>query len=107
MVACGGGGSSDGSCPNDLPDQSECEGDATTYESDVAAIIDTRCVPCHGPGGQQASRDFSTYAGVHGEADAVLRQVYGCRMPPSGVDPLEPEERATILLWLVCGAKEN
>ncbi|HKE14239.1 MAG TPA: hypothetical protein VKB80_05230 [Kofleriaceae bacterium] len=107
MFACGGGGSSDGSCPNDLPDQSECEGDVTNYQDDAAAIIDARCVACHGPGGPEASRDLSTYAGVHGQADAVLRQIYSCRMPPSGVDPLDPEERATLLLWLVCGAKEN
>ena len=103
VVACAGDGGS--SCPNDLP--AECPDPEPMYADEVAPILAERCVPCHGPGGPQASLDFSTYAGVFRQSGAILRQVFQCRMPPDGVAPLEPEERQALLGWLVCGAKDD
>jgi hypothetical protein len=51
------------------PSQSTPSGSASgsttlTYTTDVAPILATDCVRCHGPATQQAGIDLSTYAGV-------------------------------------------
>ena len=103
VLACSGSGAP--SCPNDLP--ASCPDPEPLYGDDVAPILAERCVPCHRPGGPQSSPDFTTYQGVFAQSGAILRQVFSCRMPPGGADPLEPEERETLLAWLACGAKDD
>jgi len=105
LLGCAVSGCGDDSCPNDLPDT--CPDPAPSYQVDIAPIITARCVPCHGPGGPESSHPLDSYTRVFGLRTNVLSQVYGCRMPPSGATPLEPEERQALLEWLVCGSPDN
>jgi hypothetical protein len=67
------------SCPNDLPPAAP---GAPELSGDGRPIINLRCVTCHSPGGQEASRPLQTYSQVYSERSAVLNQVYACNMPP-------------------------
>jgi hypothetical protein len=104
LLACGGPRTNE-SCPNDLPPS--CPSAVPSYQTTVAPIINLRCVTCHSPGGQEASRPLQTYTQVYSERSAVLNQVYACNMPPgTAAKPTEPEREA-LLTWLVCGAPQN
>ncbi len=100
-----GGPRTDASCPNDLP--ASCPATVPSYQSTVAPIINLRCVTCHSPGGQEASRPLQTYAEVYSERSAVLNQVYACNMPPGSAAKPTEQERQALLTWLVCGAPQN
>jgi hypothetical protein len=102
-AACGGGSPVD--CPNDLPQV--CPSPIPSYKTDVAPIIQAHCLKCHAPGGQEASKDFTTYANVSAQKGPILTQFYSCRMPPEGEPrPTEPD-RLTFLSWLLCGSPNN
>jgi len=102
MAACGG------SEPVDCPNLSTtCPDPKLSYASDVRPIINARCTTCHSPGGQEPSRDFTTYGGVFQQRQAVLTQAYSCRMPPAGNAQPTTQERQTLVAWLVCGAPNN
>jgi hypothetical protein len=101
-IACGDDGAT---CPDDLP--ADCPEPTPSYQDEIAPIIADACVPCHGPGGPESTRDLSTYQAVFDQRVDVLGQIYGCRMPPHGAAPLEPDERQALLGWLVCGAPDN
>jgi uncharacterized membrane protein len=110
LAACGptGGDGSDtlGSCPNDLP--KTCPAAPPSYTTEVQPLIARHCLQCHGPGGiADARRDFSTYAHVAAQQSIMLDQVYACLMPPANGTPLDPNERQTLLQWLVCHAPNN
>jgi hypothetical protein len=99
-VSAGAGGG--GSCPSDLPSSAECGAGVPSYGADVAPIIERRCNGCHFAGNTQSDDVFVDYADVYSQRQTVLTRIYRCVMPP--VVPLSPEERATLLEWLVCGA---
>lgn len=115
MTGCGGGGAGgagggggsggEASCPNDLPES--CPSPEPGYAADVAAIVAERCATCHSPGGQAASTLLTDYAQVYAKRTTVLTRVYACKMPPPGAPELTDEERAALLGWLVCGAKDD
>jgi len=73
----------------------------------VAPIVEARCLDCHSPGGKAESTPLSEYAQIFAIRTTVLTRVYGCKMPPEGAPELTDDERATLLGWLVCGAKNN
>ena len=104
LVACGGP-RTNASCPNDLPPS--CPSAAPSYQATVGPIINLRCVTCHSPGGQEASRPLQTYSQVYSERSAVLNQVYACNMPPGTAAMPTEQERESLLTWLVCGAPQN
>ena len=96
---------SDTGCPNDLP--AACPADVPDYGTDIAPIIEDRCLSCHSPGGEgSVGHDFTTYQTLYNQQTDVLSQVYGCKMPPSGATPLSTAERTLLLDWLVCGAPD-
>lgn len=104
LAACGDSTPREGaSCPNDLP--KECPSLAPSYAADVAPILADHCLTCHAPGREKQDQPLDTYDHVYERRGAVMTQVYGCAMPPSGQPPLSPDERTTLLSWLVCGAK--
>jgi hypothetical protein len=100
LAACGGP-----SCPQDLP--ASCPSKPPSYTTDVAPIFAIHCTRCHVAGGTAADRPLTSYADVYAERSPVLNQVYGCEMPPSGYTPLDEDERAKVLGWLVCGAPDD
>jgi hypothetical protein len=78
-----------------------------SYSADVAPIISAHCLKCHAPGGQEASKDFTTYQHVFDQRAAILDQFYSCRMPPEDEPRPTSPERALLLGWLVCKAPNN
>ena len=92
-------------CPNDLPPG--CPTPVASYRNEVAPIITAHCLKCHAPGGQEASKDFTTYTNVFNQRQAILTQFYSCRMPPEDEPRPTNAERATLLGWLVCGSPNN
>jgi len=91
-------------CPNDLP--VGCT-DEPSYKTDIATIVSARCLKCHSAGGVEESKPLDSYANVYSRRTTVLTQIYGCRMPPEGEPALSPDERAKLLMWLVCKAPNN
>ena len=99
----GAGGSS--SCPDDLPES--CPSPAPGWAADIAPVIEARCASCHVKGGVAASKPLTDHAQVFSRKGAVLNQVYACKMPPEGAEPLSPAERLALEAWLVCGAPDD
>jgi hypothetical protein len=102
---CYGSGAEPDACPRDLP--AACPAQVPSYATDVAPVIETHCVTCHGPNGPASMLDFRTYDKVFAKRTSILSQVYSCRMPPHGSPAPTPQERATLLDWLVCNAPDN
>jgi uncharacterized membrane protein len=102
VAACGPAGE----CPNDVP--ASCPSPAPSFSGEVQGIIQSRCVPCHAPGGQEQNRPLQSYdQQIYPQRRMILSQVASCRMPLAGAPPLTPEERQALLGWLVCGAPNN
>jgi uncharacterized membrane protein len=94
----------DAGCGSPLPSRPATP---PSYAQTVEHIIATRCAGCHFPGSTLASEDLTTYASVLAKRGTVLNEVYGCVMPPATSTPPTPDERASLLAWLVCGAPNN
>lgn len=87
-----------------------CPDPPPSFASDAQPIINTYCLGCHSPGGEEANRPLVTYADVakqNGSSGTILNQVINCQMPPPDAPALQPSERDTLLAWLVCGAPNN
>lgn len=114
-VACGDNGLHtppppvDGSCPMDQPP--DCPMPAPSYSMQVGPIIQTYCVPCHSPGGIEASLSFASYADITSKTDRPMRmllQLHSCQMPPPYAEAQPTEaERVALLGWLVCHTPNN
>ncbi len=94
-------------CPDDLPSDSDCAGALPSYQTDIAPLITTRCSACHSAGGIEASFPLAPYAKLFAQRRNALNQIFTCSMPPACAHGLEPEERASLLSWFVCGALDN
>jgi uncharacterized membrane protein len=99
-AACSG--SSPAACPDDYP--SSCPDGAATFAAQVAPLVQTRCVYCHGAGPRTPLRNYTE---IRAAAPVVLMQLMRCSMPPAPAPPLTTEERRIILGWLACGALDN
>ncbi|WP_394833969.1 cytochrome c [Pendulispora rubella] len=110
LVACGSDSSGQDpapSCP-ELPQQ--CTGTPPSYATEVKALVEQHCFPCHAPGGTgvgAAGRDFSKYEILQRDKAKALLRVYGCTMPPKEAPQPSADDRATLVKWLVCGAPSN
>ena len=105
-AACSSQGASSAVCPNDLP--SACPTPPPSFAKDVEPIFERRCWSCHtGNGIAAEAHDFSTYANIFAERSTILNRVYGCEMPPADAVQPTPQERTTLLGWLVCKAPNN
>jgi hypothetical protein len=84
-----------------------CPADAPGYAAEVAKIISNDCASsCHTPGGDAADRLLTNLMQIQMYAGPSLTQTAACQMPPSGT-PMPADDRAALLAWLVCGAKDN
>jgi uncharacterized membrane protein len=103
------GGSTAGAtnCPNDLPDDQDCPAASPSWQTDVSPIVANKCAVCHYANNPYSTTVLLDYAGVYENRRTVLTQVYACRMPAAGADPLTADERQLLLKWLVCGAPSN
>jgi hypothetical protein len=86
-------------CPDPVP----------SYAGEVSAIIQTYCGACHGPGGQESIRPFTTWQDInsHAYGGPMQRQVLGCLMPPADAPQLSDAQKQTLVGWLTCGAPNN
>jgi hypothetical protein len=87
-----------------------CPSRAPSWNSQVKAIVDTYCSPCHFNGGTGTGNglDFSTLAGIHRAITESLTDVHDCHMPIPGQSPPLPSSNwETLLEWLACGAPDN
>jgi len=102
--ACGPGAGQ--SCPYKTP---VCPDPPPSYSGDVSAIIQTYCVPCHAPGGQEAVMPFATLQDIKNNnyAGPMQRQLLACLMPPPDAGQPTADEKAALLGWLTCGAPDN
>lgn len=93
-------------CPFETP---VCPDPQPSYAGEVAALIQTYCVGCHGPGGQEAIRPFVTWQDIddHQYAGPMQRQMLGCLMPPADAPQLSDAQKQTLIGWLTCGAPNN
>jgi hypothetical protein len=95
------------SCSIEVPQS--CPATAPTYHDEIAPLIQSKCVPCHGPGGIEESISFTTYKPIYSRRFDVLQRVAHCVMPPAdaGVaEQLDSSERELLAAWVVCGAPE-
>ena len=102
LVACGPKAAKD--CPPD--EQAACTGSSLGYDAAIASIINDRCMPCHAPGGVEATVPLTNYQRVFGQRTSIGGQLVTCSMPPDGSPQLTDSERKQILDWLTCGAPE-
>ena len=71
------------------------------------------CGRCHGPGGEESSKPFTTYQQINGtngvEAREIYFQVFGaCLMPPANApEQLSDVQRQKLLDWFGCGAPNS
>jgi len=104
FASCGPGGAKN--CPFEAP---VCPDPQPSYAGEVSAIIQTYCVGCHGPGGQEANRPFGTWSDidVHAYAGPMQRQLLACQMPPADAPQPSEQDKQTLIAWLTCGAPNN
>ncbi|MEK7314966.1 MAG: hypothetical protein AAB011_02205 [Candidatus Eisenbacteria bacterium] len=83
---------------------------APTYEQ-AKAILDTRCVGCHGGGGDSElepggdDRDYSSCAGIIADLSGILStSVDGGSMPPGALPRLTEREKLILTRWIAQGA---
>lgn len=94
-------------CPDDLPSDADCAAAVPSYQADVAPLLSTRCGACHAVGGIEASFPLAPHSRLFAQRRTVLNQIFTCMMPPVCAHGLEPDERAMLLRWFVCGALDN
>jgi hypothetical protein len=83
-----------------------CDGGAPSWSQEIQPIVQSACLPCHGPGGT-AGYDESTYSKVFEQAGSMLSQVNVCQMPPLNGPVLSDAQRVALTAWLRCGAPDN
>ncbi len=85
------------------------ESDATSPPAsfaNVKAIIDQRCLTCHGAQVQMKNIRLDSVAGIQLNAQNVFQQVAVThQMPMNNATGITEEERATIARWYQAGAK--
>lgn len=94
-----------GQCPNDLPQS--CPAAVPSYQADIMPLLKRACTECHSASGIVPNRPLDNYNSVYSQRQAVLTQVYACRMPPPGAPPLSTADRQLLLTWLICQSPNN
>ena len=81
-----------------------------TYEQ-AKAILDAKCVGCHGGGGESQPEpggddpDYSSCAGITADLSGILdTSVLGGSMPPGALPRLTEREKLILERWIAQGA---
>lgn len=93
-------------------------GAVPTYNHDVRAILDSRCVSCHQPHGTAERIPLTSYSEAHDLADKIRETVSRRLMPPWPIDsshslPMRNDPRLTeaqieaVIRWADSGAPEG
>lgn len=86
-----------------------CPAMPPSWNTQVRAIVDIWCAPCHFNGGSGTGKgdDFSTLTGFRYHLDTELLDLRTCTMPPADAAALSPTDREVLLEWLVCDGPDN
>jgi hypothetical protein len=93
-----------GSCP--VLSGGGCSGSPPSYANEIASVIGTYCLACHGDAGPNGP-DLTTYGEVHATQALSLDQIGVCEMPPASAPQLPESLRQALAAWLECGAPNN
>lgn len=105
------------SCTSHKFDELKQEG--VCFQNEVLPIMVANCAQsgCHSAADRVEGFNFSTYEGIlagvekgdseDSEIIEVMRETGSKRMPPSPLDPLSPDQIATIAEWIDGGAKNG
>jgi hypothetical protein len=90
-------------------DASSCAEPSPSFATDIQPMLDRACnKSCHNFGNAQALWPLEGYQDVRDWANLIARDVKGCSMPPlDGGVPMSAGDRAKLLDWIECGAKNN
>jgi len=92
------------------------------YDTEVHAIIADHCLTCHSAAVKSGGLSLETYDGIvtggrsgpaivpgHGKESLIIQHLTGEVLPqmPMGLDPLSPDQIATIRLWIDQGARHT
>jgi uncharacterized membrane protein len=85
----------------------DCSTYNSTYNTNMKAIIDAKCVTCHKAGGSAESLGiYSTYAQMKPNFSKAWTEVDAGRMPQSGSPKLTDKEKEAFECWKNGGFKE-
>jgi hypothetical protein len=103
LAGCGSHGG--GSCDEQIP---ACPTPQPSFVAEVNPIVQSVCVPCHGPGGIESARPYLTYKDMqmNGPFVTMYSQVLGCLMPQAP-QQLTGTERERLLEWFACGEPDD
>lgn len=85
-----------------------CGDTTSTYNSNMKAIIDNKCVSCHNPSGSAATvGDYTSYNGIKPKFtdDKLWKEIEAGRMPKTG--SLTSAEKNAFECWKDAGYPEN
>jgi len=72
----------------------------------VQAIVEQRCVSCHGPQVQMKNLRLDSPEALHTHAQAVYQQVVVLKqMPMNNATGITPQERQALASWFEAGAQ--
>lgn len=84
-----------------------CDTTAISFSQDVLPIINSRCISCHAPGGQQESSPYTSYEQIKNYDAAMVERINGIGsiMPPTGA--ISTCEKLKIAAWVNAGSPNN
>ncbi len=86
-----------------------CDTTAVSFSADVQPIINTNCISCHAPGGQQETQPLTTYSEikVFAENGKLIERTNNSSlpMPPTGL--MVECNRDFLKAWVNAGAPNN
>lgn len=86
-----------------------CDTVAMSYSQDIQPIIQSNCLSCHAPGGEQESTPFTNYTEIkpYSDANNILARIKGVGgiMPPTGA--ISTCNQLKIEAWINAGAQDN
>ncbi len=86
----------------------DCGDTPPTYNSEMKAIIDAKCVSCHKTGGPAESVGvYSTYASMKPYFEQSWKEIDAGRMPQAGFPQLTDAEKSAYECWKNAGFPEN
>lgn len=89
-------------------DNVDCTKYNSTYNSNMKAIIDAKCVTCHKVGGSAENEgDYSTYSKMKPHFSKAWSEVDAGSMPKSGSPKLTDAEKEAFECWKNAGFPEN
>jgi uncharacterized membrane protein len=101
LVGCG----SSENCTVTVP--TTCPTTVPSYATDVAPLMTTYCTSCHAVGGQESDIPLTSFIQMSRRSGDIESEVGSCDMPPSDEKQPTDAERAVILDWVICGAKDE